>query len=385
MVDGLAGVMSNRMQSLESNFEKFESQNSLSAVADIPGSFRHKLHEFPKFDGSYDPAEWRFKANRYFYCNNVPDTQRVTIASYYLDGEALQWFWHFSSSKESVSWHEFLAGLESRFGAVSSVDSHGQLSKLRQVGTVAAYQWQFETMCNRITGLSEKHLLGVFLSGLREDLACEVRSFMPHSLSHAMELARIQEQMFTARRRASPHFIFSAPQTLKPFTPNSQPAFSPKGVNPPVKKLSTQQLQERKAKGLCYNCDDKWLPGHTCQPHKLFLLHLIPDDSDFAPLDSVDPEPFIEFSPVIQPSLSAQYVTHLASPGTLKVLGKMGTMSVLVLIDNGSTHNFLDPHVVKKLGLSVTNFDSHPVKIAAGLQISSQGWCPGVNLKMPGM
>ena len=31
-------------------------------------------------------------------------------------------------------------------------------------------------------------------------------------------------------------------------------------------------MEERKKKGLCYNFDDKWAPGHKCKSAKLFLL-----------------------------------------------------------------------------------------------------------------
>ena len=31
-------------------------------------------------------------------------------------------------------------------------------------------------------------------------------------------------------------------------------------------------MEERKKRGLCYNCDDKWAPGHKCKQATLFLL-----------------------------------------------------------------------------------------------------------------
>ena len=39
-----------------------------------------------------------------------------------------------------------------------------------------------------------------------------------------------------------------------------------------VKKITAAQMEERKKKGLCYNCDDKWTPGHKCKQATLFLL-----------------------------------------------------------------------------------------------------------------
>lgn len=200
-------------------------------------------------------------------------------------------------------------------------------------------------------------------------------------------LSKIQETKFLLKRKGPTHFNFANPHINKnPLPISAQPPLLPspvKQISPPIRRLTNQQLQERRSKGLCYNCDDKWVSGHTCQSHKLLLLHLIPEDSEYIAIDSDDmilPEELIP-----EPCLSSQCVSHLASPGTLWLIGNIGAMAIIVLVDNGSTHNFFYPHVVKKLGLSVTDSTSHQVKIAAGLQIASQGVCPCVNLKLPGI
>ncbi|XXG54039.1 hypothetical protein AAC387_Pa03g2016 [Persea americana] len=37
-----------------------------------------------------------------------------------------------------------------------------------------------------------------------------------------------------------------------------------------IKKLSYAELKERRDKGLCFNCDEKFGPGHRCR--RLFLI-----------------------------------------------------------------------------------------------------------------
>jgi len=34
--------------------------------------------------------------------------------------------------------------------------------------------------------------------------------------------------------------------------------------------LTPQQLEEKRAKGLCYSCDSKYTKGHKCAERKLF-------------------------------------------------------------------------------------------------------------------
>ena len=43
----------------------------------------------------------------------------------------------------------------------------------------------------------------------------------------------------------------------------------------PIKRISPTQMEERKKKGLCYNCDDKWGVGHKCKNAMLFLLDYV--------------------------------------------------------------------------------------------------------------
>ena len=37
-------------------------------------------------------------------------------------------------------------------------------------------------------------------------------------------------------------------------------------------RLTPQQLEEKRAKGLCYSCDSKYTKGHTCADKKLFYI-----------------------------------------------------------------------------------------------------------------
>ena len=38
------------------------------------------------------------------------------------------------------------------------------------------------------------------------------------------------------------------------------------------KRLTPQQMDERREKGLCFNCDNKYSKGHKCSEKKLFYI-----------------------------------------------------------------------------------------------------------------
>nr|GEX80136.1 heat shock protein 83 [Tanacetum cinerariifolium] len=40
----------------------------------------------------------------------------------------------------------------------------------------------------------------------------------------------------------------------------------------PIKRLNPIDMQKRRVEGLCYNCPEKYHPGHKCNPPKFLLL-----------------------------------------------------------------------------------------------------------------
>jgi hypothetical protein len=61
------------------------------------------------------------------------------------------------------------------------------------------YQKSFEALANRITGIPPQFYLSCFISGLKVDIRREVLAFQPVSLTHAISLARLQEEKFNDR------------------------------------------------------------------------------------------------------------------------------------------------------------------------------------------
>lgn len=90
-------------------------------------------------------------------------------------------------------------------------------------------------------------------------------------------------------------------------------------------------MQERRIKGLCYNCDEKFTPGHRCK--KLFLIEACYDGDNDVVMD--EDETIIEDSKVV-PEISL----HAISRGTMQVKWTIGSLTTIVLVDLGSTHNF---------------------------------------------
>lgn len=51
--------------------------------------------------------------------------------------------------------------------------------------------------------------------------------------------------------------------------PDSKPFNRPKIL---IQRLTSEQMRERRDKGLCYNYDEKWHSKHQCKGNKIFIL-----------------------------------------------------------------------------------------------------------------
>jgi hypothetical protein len=57
-------------------------------------------------------------------------------------------------------------------------------------------------------------------------------------------------------------------------------------------------MQERKERGLCYNCDEKFQPGHKCSRPRLFLLEGVElDELEEIQVEEVFPKEETEAEP----------------------------------------------------------------------------------------
>jgi hypothetical protein len=122
-----------------------------------------------------------------------------------------------------------------------------------------------------------------------------------------------------------------------------------------------------------------------CAVPKLFLLKVPdepPPDPDKAtgPVEEDPGELFLEEFPEI--SLNA--ITSTPHPRTMRLVGFLKLHPIVILIDSGSTHNFVHTKLAATLGIRPVVQDPIRVKIANGAEIPSPGCCQEVELKIQG-
>jgi hypothetical protein len=174
----------------------------------------------------------------------------------------------------------------------------GKLVLLRRDGSVDAFCNRFMTLSYRDPSIIETHQVQLFMAGLGHSLRTDVTLQKSSTLDEAIMLVRVYEQRATAApsSRLTSHAVSKPPWSAGTATPTVNapaPASSSTFVNQPtVKKFTSTEIADRRIKGLCFKCDEKFVPGH-CDSYKRLL-----DDEDD------DAEPTISLATLtgIQPS-----------------------------------------------------------------------------------
>jgi hypothetical protein len=212
-----------------------------------------------KFDGS-DPTGWVTQMEHYFSLYDITDDlAKLRYGVLHLDQERWQWWqWRKTSRQGYIAWTHFVAELYERFD--TDTNHLGHLTKLKQSGTVEDFIASFEHLDFRTEGMSDAFFRECFISGLKDEIRAHVLMARPQSWVEATKRDKEAQQVVSSQNR-KPSFI---PRT-KPVNPTTPSA--------PLKiqKLTRAEMVERQLKGLCYNCDDKYFPGHKCKEQNIFM------------------------------------------------------------------------------------------------------------------
>nr|KYP61599.1 Retrotransposable element Tf2 [Cajanus cajan]KYP61600.1 Retrotransposable element Tf2 [Cajanus cajan] len=289
-----------------------------------------------------------------------------------------------------TSWDAFLRALELRFAPSKFDDPIAAICKLTQTQSLHDYLSDFETLANRISDYPQSFYLSCFLSGLKPHLRREVTALQPPDLSHAIALAKLHDDKF--RSSPFPPSRFGNPVRSTP-PPTHTPISSPvplKTLPPllptphtklPIKKLTEAEMQARRDKNLCFNCDEKYTRGHRCKPQFLLLTTFDSDDAgDTAATEELQ---FSDEDPQEAGLISLHAFSGQWTPQTFRVTGSIRGYAVQILVDSGATHNFIQSRVAQFLHLPSRPTPSPlRVMVGNGEYLPCSSFCPQVSLSL---
>ena len=351
----------------------FRGSNSRDRGGPSTGNWKYRKLDMPIFEGN-NPDGWILRAERYFLFYNLTEEEMLEAAVVGMDGEALLWYQWKHRRRPIQRWEELKTLMLRRFRPANAGTLHEQWLGVRQTGTVVEYRRTFIELAAPLRNISEDMALGIFLNGLREDIKTELRVQNPRDVDQAMDLAiRVEDRIragSVSRPRPNynpkPFTTHPSPNTY-PHLPNTshslnyptpsrqhqltypspplqsqQTRFTPPNHNtrPPttsqnpgaIRRLTDQELQHKRERGLCYRCDDKWSAGHRCRRRELSVLVTMEGDYEG---EVTEAEEDGESPPDTTPSeISLNSVVGLSNPKTMKLRGTIKGEPVVVMIDS---------------------------------------------------
>ncbi|XP_068644717.1 uncharacterized protein [Aristolochia californica] len=274
-----------------------------------------------------------------FFNQRTQPEDRVPLAAFHMLDEVNLWYHQFKTEHPVHDWEFFRDFCMLRFGAPARRNLLGDLVNLKQTGTIETYQKQFQERLARASPyVRSNQYVNLFTAGLVEALRLEVELHDPPSLVHAMNLARMLD---TKQRILKDSMGHRPPWPSQAATGNSYGHNSPmrQGTNPIqtielsqstpppqyIKCLSKSEMEQCKAQGLCFNCDEKYLPGHLCK--RLFWLEVEDPEEDSPPPDEETPDEE-------EPAISIHAMIGLHSTNTMQVHAGIQNFWLLALVDS---------------------------------------------------
>ncbi|XP_030479409.2 uncharacterized protein LOC115696659 [Cannabis sativa] len=359
---------------------------------------RVKVH---RFDGT-NVEDWIYKINKFFDLHGVLPEVRLAMVAFHLEGAPSTWFQWMEKGGGFSNWESFIRALRMRFGVSIYDDPLGRISKLVQTGSVSSFQIEFESLMTQIKGVSEQYFLNFFVWGLKNEIRRELLLAKPIDLADAMAKAQLFEDRNdelvgrvrgeTGRSNWSPKFMHPpTPVTQKGIgvgssgsntsTPTTTKFSMPSAPSLPVKRLSPAEIKEKREKGLCFTCDEKYSFGHKCKNRVLILCTQGDEEEDE---DDETGKVLMDSDDSQTEEVSLNSLANSTDPKIFRIQAFHGKEQLEVLIDTGSNNNFIQEALAARLGLTCVETKRFKVYMGNGNSLWCSQLCRGVELLLQG-
>eukprot|EP00253_Pinus_taeda_P030836 PITA_30836 len=263
---------------------------------------------------------------------SLGEQEKVVTTSTYLEAEAYDWFlwWSSKCTGCSFNWQNLKSALLKRFHDEEENDVYERFVHLKQKGSLSEYTHEWEVFIVRQRRFSNEKLLKMYRCGFKDCIREELKLHKPKTIKEAKHGAIIIERKYKLHKT--------------PYVTNDR-------TNSQFKGKATKQEEEPSE-----DSSDK-------------------EENE----ENENPSPKSEDE---MPRISIAAIIRIAQPQTLKLKGYIKNQSVIVMVDSGSTHNFVDANVAKRLNIFAYTVTDLKVMVADGKQIDGVGKCHKIKLQL---
>nr|XP_045084693.1 uncharacterized protein LOC123494100 [Aegilops tauschii subsp. strangulata] len=332
--------------------------------------------KFPRFNGD-GVCMWLDNCEVYFQLYQIPDGFKLMSASLHLQGNAAHWYQACKHTNACADWPRFGKAILREFDLNMHRNCLRELLLLKQDESVQQYRTSLNQLVYQVrlydADISETMLVTQFVLVLKEEIRAAVEIQLPQSVVHAAECALVQEAVLEWQKMQAPKFQ-KQPSQNKVIALRQENSSRPQFAAGDLWRA--KQLKEfRRANGQCYSCGDKYNQGHVCAnkpPLQLKALEAQEIDgklSDEA-LNAISAEEAVE---EVAAYLSVNAISGSANSKTIRLRALVENKVMLLLVDSGSSHTFIDRQLAEKLKHKATVLDkSLQVKVVNGDQLQCE-------------
>ena len=103
-------------------------------------------------------------------------------------------------------------------------------------------------------------------------------------------------------------------------------------------------MEQRRQIGLCFRCRDMYYSGNQCKRQLLLL-----EGEDRELIEEGETSEPVKYGDEDNGEISIHALKGLMNNKIIKVEGRVKDCSLMILVDSGSTHNFLDEGTTRRL------------------------------------
>ncbi len=320
--------------------------------------------DFPKFDGD-NPKLWKTNSEKYFEMYQVPYNSWSSFATLHFIGNAALWLQTYEALHPVETWAELVVAVNGKFGRDKYQQHLEELENLKQCGSVDEYYVKFEELMHRVLvynrSYDETFFVTKFVGGLKREVKIAIKLHKPRTVDLALSLAKTQEELLGELSASKAQQKVTVKERFKG---GIKPAYVAKGIlgaHPEENKKGEEKPKwedryeslkaARRASGECFKYGEKWRPGHKCP--KSVQLHVLDELLEVLMLQDGTADIQKEEEEDSEEELVPSECTAAGTMGkkTIRLQGMIQHQEVLILVDSGSSSNFIAESLVSKLQL----------------------------------
>jgi hypothetical protein len=289
-----------------------------------------------------------------------------------------------------LSYTEFTQRLIDRFDQGDPELHFRELTQLKQTGTAEAFIEEFQRLAVMVQDISPTRLMMLFTEGLMEPLKGWVKAFKPTNLQDA--IWRTRDLGPAARLKFIPRpTLNTGGRDQRP--PMNQGGRDSRGFDRGCGRVDENSRRELRRKQLCFTCKEPWNSTHKCmgrgQVHYIEVASDNEEEEEIVQIQNIEAKTIETVEEEIpgQDNTAEEKATLASINGvpkynTFQMRRVLQGQKVLVLIDGGASHNFIDSTLLKRRHIPTVEFEGFKVEVAGGSTMPCDRYIPGMKLTL---